>query len=156
MIRPNGPTSSYLNSSRLGRVHPAVLFAVSPNPSQRLNLFVLRLSSKDHKREEVLTPFGRDVETDFRLSTTNQQVRSVPTYSKMGLCPDLRIGRMSNALRNKVELLASVHNRPVLEVQELFNERAAIRQHDGGLTRADAESAALQDVERMLTEWSCK
>jgi hypothetical protein len=63
---------------------------------------------------------------------------------------------MSNALRNKVELLASVHNRPVLEVLELFNERAAIRQFDGGLTKADAESAALQDVERMLTEWSCK
>jgi hypothetical protein len=57
---------------------------------------------------------------------------------------------------DRLELLASVHNRPVLEVQELFNERAAIRQHDGGLTKADAECAALQDVERMLTEWSCK
>jgi hypothetical protein len=55
-----------------------------------------------------------------------------------------------------LELLASVHNRPVLDVLELFNERAAIRQYDGGLTRADAESAALQDVERMLEEWSCK
>jgi hypothetical protein len=57
---------------------------------------------------------------------------------------------------DRLELLASVHNRPVLEVQELFNERAAIRQYDGGLTRADAERLALQDVERMLTEWSCK
>jgi hypothetical protein len=57
---------------------------------------------------------------------------------------------------DRLELLASVHNRPVLEVQELFNERAAIRQYDGGLTRADAESAALQDVERMLEEWSTR
>jgi hypothetical protein len=57
---------------------------------------------------------------------------------------------------DRLELLASVHNRPVLDVLELFNERAAIRQYDGGLTRPDAESAALQDVERMLTEWSCK
>jgi hypothetical protein len=65
-------------------------------------------------------------------------------------------GGVVSPTSDRLELLASVHNRPVLEVQELFNERAAIRQYDGGLTKADAESAALQDVERMLTEWSCK
>lgn len=31
---------------------------------------------------------------------------------------------------------------------ELFNERAAIREHDGGMDRADAEIAAAADVEQ--------
>lgn len=32
--------------------------------------------------------------------------------------------------------------------QELFNERAGIREFDGGMARADAEAAASADVER--------
>lgn len=32
------------------------------------------------------------------------------------------------------------------ELREHFNERAAIREHDGGMTRPDAEAAAVGDV----------
>jgi hypothetical protein len=34
-------------------------------------------------------------------------------------------------------------------VLEYWNERAAIREYDGGQSRADAERDALKDVERM-------
>lgn len=44
--------------------------------------------------------------------------------------------------------VASVATSPVLNFdwRELFEERAAIREHDGGLSRADAEAGALFDL----------
>lgn len=53
---------------------------------------------------------------------------------------------------HRLELLASLHSRPVLEIQEFYLERAAIREHDGRFTRELAEQHALEDVERWL-EW---
>ncbi len=37
--------------------------------------------------------------------------------------------------------------------RELFEERAAIREFDGGMARADAEAAAAEDVKRWCETW---
>ena len=38
------------------------------------------------------------------------------------------------------------------EWTELFNERAAIREYDGGMSRREAEEKAAQEVERLKRE----
>lgn len=38
------------------------------------------------------------------------------------------------------------------DILELFTERAAIREHDGGASREHAEQRALVDVKRILGE----
>ena len=51
---------------------------------------------------------------------------------------------------NRLEELATLHNRSPLDLLEWFHERSAIRQYDGGLSRQDADKAALQDIENEL------
>jgi hypothetical protein len=56
-------------------------------------------------------------------------------------------------LSNSIESLAARYGVPVLEAQEHWAERAAIREHDGGMSREDAEAAALTDVEVWAKVW---
>lgn len=46
----------------------------------------------------------------------------------------------------RLEALAAEHDRNPLHLTEMWIERSAIRQHEGGLSRAEADRAALQDV----------
>lgn len=48
--------------------------------------------------------------------------------------------------RAACEEIARSAGLPVDDVLELWNERAAIREYEGGQSRADAEHAALDDV----------
>ncbi len=80
------PTSSQPFLVRLGRDQLIDFVIGFVNPSQRPNLFALRLISKLNIEEKVLTPLGRDVGTDSGLSTKDQRVNAVPT------CPNV-VGR---------------------------------------------------------------
>lgn len=53
-------------------------------------------------------------------------------------------------LSDRIESLAAEHDRDVLDLQEFWLERSAIREHDGGMTRDEAEQAASEDVEQWL------
>jgi hypothetical protein len=48
--------------------------------------------------------------------------------------------------RAKLELIAKRSGRPIDDVIEMWVERAAIREYEGGAKRADANAAALIDV----------
>ncbi len=48
--------------------------------------------------------------------------------------------------------IAKRHNRTVEDVCELWSERAAMREFEGGATREEAERADVEDVERMCRE----
>lgn len=50
----------------------------------------------------------------------------------------------------RLESLAALHDRNPLHILEWFLERAAIRQHDGGLSRDEAERLAVTDIETEL------
>jgi hypothetical protein len=50
-----------------------------------------------------------------------------------------------------LERIASESGRSPLDVLELFLERAAIREYDGGLSRAEAERLAVEDVREMAS-----
>jgi hypothetical protein len=50
----------------------------------------------------------------------------------------------------RLEALAELHGLDPLHVLEWFLERAAIRSHDAGLPRAEAERLAMGDVEAGL------
>lgn len=76
------PTSSHRFSVRLGRHQLLCTTRQLPNPSQRPNLLALAFYSKNDLVEKEFGWFGRDVGTDFRLSTTNQQLNPVPTSAK--------------------------------------------------------------------------
>lgn len=52
--------------------------------------------------------------------------------------------------RTKLATIARNIRRPFDDVLELWIERAAIREYEGGATRRDAESAAYFDVANML------
>ena len=49
-------------------------------------------------------------------------------------------------MKDLVTELARVFGRPRDELLELLKERSAIRQYDGGMTRAEADEAAIDDV----------
>lgn len=49
-----------------------------------------------------------------------------------------------------IEALARRLSRPVADVDEAFRERAAIREHLGNMSRAEAEKLAVGDVLSML------
>jgi hypothetical protein len=53
-------------------------------------------------------------------------------------------------LTDKLESLAALHNRNPLDLLEWHTERSAIRQYEGGLSRAEADRLALEDVENEL------
>jgi hypothetical protein len=53
-------------------------------------------------------------------------------------------------LRQKVTALAKTYRADVAEVAELVEERAAIRQHEGGQKQGNAELAAIVDVAEIL------
>ena len=53
---------------------------------------------------------------------------------------------------NRLESLAALHQRSPLDITEWFLERAAIREYEGGYSRAEAERLALEDIERELGE----
>jgi hypothetical protein len=52
-----------------------------------------------------------------------------------------------------IESFAATHGVPVLETLEYFEERAAIREYEGGLSRQEAETAALGDLELWAKLW---
>jgi len=52
---------------------------------------------------------------------------------------------------DELERLAAQHNRPPLDVLELFLERAAIREYDGAMSRDEAERLAVGDVADALS-----
>lgn len=58
---------------------------------------------------------------------------------------------MSRAACEEIARSAGV---PVDDVLELWNERAAIREYEGGQSRTDAEAAALDDVRAMVAALS--
>ena len=48
----------------------------------------------------------------------------------------------------ELRAIARATRRQLSDVIEHFTERAAIREHDGGMPRADAERAAVEDIRR--------
>lgn len=52
-----------------------------------------------------------------------------------------------------VESLAARYGVPVLEAQEYYLERAGIRQHSGGMSESEADSAAIGDLEIWAKLW---
>lgn len=56
----------------------------------------------------------------------------------------------ATAIQDKLELLARRSGRTLDEVTELWTERAAIREHEGGMRRADADREAIVDVANMV------
>lgn len=57
---------------------------------------------------------------------------------------------MTNVQTDRLALLAKRSKRTLDDVTELFHERAAIREYDGGHQRRDAERDALDDVADMV------
>ena len=53
---------------------------------------------------------------------------------------------MTNTQADRLALLAKRSKRSIEDVTELFQERAAHREYDGGKKRKDAERLALDDV----------
>lgn len=51
-------------------------------------------------------------------------------------------------LDHSLRAIARTAKRTLDDVREHFTERAAIREYDGGMSRAEAERAALDDVRR--------
>jgi len=49
---------------------------------------------------------------------------------------------------HSLRAISRTTHRTLDDVREHFTERAAIREYDGGMSRADAERAALDDVRR--------
>lgn len=58
----------------------------------------------------------------------------------------LRTGRLDAAAVNWVRANIDALKREVWPAFDAFEERAAIREYDGGLTRAEAEAAAYEEV----------
>lgn len=56
----------------------------------------------------------------------------------------------STAIQDKLSLLAKRSGRTLEDVTELWTERAAIREHDGRMRRADADREALVDTSNMV------
>jgi hypothetical protein len=52
-------------------------------------------------------------------------------------------------MTDRVIALASATGRDLADLEELWSERAAIREYDGGMPRAEAEHEAMRDVVRM-------
>lgn len=57
---------------------------------------------------------------------------------------------MTSAQSDRLALIAKRSKRTIDDVTELFHERAAIREFEGGATRRDAERDALNDVADMV------
>lgn len=57
---------------------------------------------------------------------------------------------MTRVHTDRRTLIAKRSHRSLDDVTELWNERAAHREYDGGKSRKDAESLALDDVANML------
>ena len=55
-------------------------------------------------------------------------------------------------MTDQLTALAARFNRKPAEVYEYWSERAAIREHDAGYPRAEAERLAVEDVEAWLRE----
>lgn len=53
---------------------------------------------------------------------------------------------MTNTQAERLALIAKRSKRTLEDVTELWNERAAIREYEGGKRRMDAERLALDDV----------
>lgn len=67
-------------------------------------------------------------------------------------CGDLlaSLDRMTKTQRERLMLFAKRARRQVYDVVELFHERAAIREYEGGNRRVDAERLALDDVANVV------
>lgn len=57
---------------------------------------------------------------------------------------------MTRVQSDRLELIAKRSRRTLDDVTELWNERAAHREYDGGKSRKEAEMLALDDVANML------
>jgi hypothetical protein len=89
---------------------------------------------------------GRPIE--IKKSKINRTAigRVAVRYQKQGRC----VVTIKAAYLSRLEALASLHQRSALDLLEWFLERAAIREYDGGYTRAEAERLALADIEASL------
>lgn len=56
----------------------------------------------------------------------------------------------AHLITDRLQSLARTYRRSLAEVAEIWDERAAIREYEGGMRRADAERDALADVENIL------
>jgi hypothetical protein len=56
-------------------------------------------------------------------------------------------------LSDAIERMSVRYGVPVLDAQEFWAERAAIREYEGGLSRNDAETAAIDDTETWARLW---
>lgn len=56
-------------------------------------------------------------------------------------------------MSDAIEKLARQHGVNACEALEYFLERAAIREHDGGMSRDEAEAEALKDLEIYIQLW---
>lgn len=57
---------------------------------------------------------------------------------------------MTSAQSDRLALIAKRSKRTIDDVTELWNERAAIREFEGGASRRDAERDALDDVANVV------
>ena len=57
---------------------------------------------------------------------------------------------MTRVQTDRLALIAKRSRRTVDDVTELWNERAAMREHEAGKSRKDAEQLALDDVANVL------
>jgi hypothetical protein len=57
---------------------------------------------------------------------------------------------MTRTQSDRLELIAKRSHRTLEDVTELWNERAAIREWDGGKSRKEAERLAIDDVADMV------
>jgi hypothetical protein len=59
--------------------------------------------------------------------------------------------RLRKDYADRIEQLAALNDMNALDVLEAFLERAAIREYDGNVTRAEAERGAIADLESWLS-----
>lgn len=86
--------------------------------------------------------------TDLGCANCEGTGRSIDGRAPCSDCGDLlaSLDRMSKAQREYLLLIAKRSGRQVYDVVELWHERAAIREFEGGKKRKDAERDALDDV----------
>jgi hypothetical protein len=58
---------------------------------------------------------------------------------------------MKKDYADRIEQLAALNDMSALDLLEAFLERAAIREYDGSVTRAEAERGAIADLESWLS-----
>lgn len=86
--------------------------------------------------------------TDLGCANCEGTGRSIDGRAPCPDCGDLLalLDRLTKVQRERLLLIAKRSRRQVYGIVELWVERAAIREYDGGKSRRDAERLALDDV----------